>query len=118
MAFTFDRCKLSIAGNTFEIDTGDEKIIKAMQKCAEISSTQRIKDDDNVGDAIKKIVSLCHETLDSVLGAGAFEKIFHDRQVNWDDCVDVMCYVSDEIVKYKQDKIASYGTYAGNHLKN
>ena len=47
---------------------------------------------------------LCAKLIDDILGDGAVKKIFTARDVNFDDCVDILQYIIDEVTEFAERK--------------
>lgn len=95
--------EVDIAGHRFSIDTESEELQTKMQEV--IEKTHDTKPED-----IKELLELMAESIDGVLGEGAVAKIFagSGRKVNFADLIDLMCFLQQEIIKFKSVRYSKY----------
>ena len=88
--------ELDIAGNKFSVEadtrTGDK--MKQYEKTAQEMA------DNNASN--QEALDFCKKVMDEVLGKGAVNVIFKGREVLLDDCVDILVYVSGEVVRFRK----------------
>ena len=95
--------EVDIAGHRFGIDTESEDLQNKMQEVIEKANATKPED-------IKELLELMAESIDGVLGEGAVKKIFAgaDRKVNFADLIDLMCFLQQEIIKFKSVRYSKY----------
>ena len=108
--FRDNTLELDIAGNTFQIDTTAPETVQQIQKFAveaQERATKLAKRDD-FSEAMKEVIQFCLDTIDSILGAGAAEKIFAGRKINLYDCIDVINFIIEEIEVDREERFKAY----------
>ena len=105
--------ELDIAGEIFQIDTTDPRLIenaeeygKKMQKYAN-RAEERAKEAGS-GKAMEEMIQICVDFIDIILGEGATKKIFKDRKINFLDCIDIINFVTAEIQQVRNNKLQQY----------
>lgn len=105
--------ELDIAGEVFQIDTTDPKLIenaegygKKMQEYAN-KAEERAKEIGNAK-AMEEMIQICVDSIDIILGEGATKKIFKDRKINFFDCIDIINFVTAEIQQARNNKLQQY----------
>ena len=105
--------ELDIAGEVFQIDTTDPKLIenaeeygKEMQEYAN-KAEERAKEIGNAK-AMEEMIQICVDSIDIMLGEGAAKKIFKDRKINFFDCIDIINFVTAEIQQVRNNKLQQY----------
>ena len=105
--------ELDIAGEIFQIDTTDPKLIenaeeygKEMQEYAN-KAEERAKEVGNAK-AMEEMIQICVDSIDIMLGEGATKKIFKDRKINFFDCIDIINFVTAEIQQARNNKLQQY----------
>lgn len=105
--------ELDIAGEVFQIDTTDPKLIenaeeygKEMQEYAN-KAEERAKEIGNAK-AMEEMIQICVDSIDIMLGEGATKKIFKDRKINFFDCIDIINFVTAEIQQARNSKLQQY----------
>ena len=64
-----------------------------------------LADDIEQGVMAKDTASdLCAKLIDDILGEGTVKKIFTSRNVNFDDCVDILQFIIDEVTGFAEAK--------------
>jgi len=114
--FKDNRLKLDIAGNIFELDTANPGVIErilnfaneAQNKGAELAAKE-----DYV-EALRETIQFCLDTIDTILGEEASQKIFAGRTVELFDCLDVINYI---VTMVKEDREARFQAYAPNRVQ-
>jgi len=94
--FKDERLKLNIAGNTFHFKTDPETYKKIFEFKARAGAM--LKDDTRTNEV--NFFDLCKNIIDEILGAGAFEKIFKNRALSINDCVDVTTFIIKELTTF------------------
>ena len=108
--FRDNTLKLDIAGNIFQIDATAPETVQQIQKFAveaQERATKLAKRDDFF-EAMKEVIQFCLDTIDSILGAGAAEKIFAGRKINLYDCLDVINFIIEEIEADREERFKAY----------
>ena len=108
--FRDNTLELDIAGNTFQIDTTAPETVQKIQKFAveaQERATKLAKRDDFY-EAMKEAIQFCLDTIDSILGTGAAEKIFTGRKINLYDCLDVINFIVEEIEVDREERFKAY----------
>ena len=105
--------ELDIAGEVFQIDITDPKLIenaeeygKQMQEYAN-KAEERAKEVGNAK-AMEEMIQICVDSIDIMLGEGATKKIFKDRKINFFDCIDIINFVTAEIQQVRNNKLQQY----------
>lgn len=93
--------EVDIAGNRFGIDMASEDMQSNIQEVIEKANTTDPED-------MKELLDLMVECIDGVLGTGAVEKIFSGRRINFMDLIDLMCFLQQEIIKFKSMRYSKY----------
>lgn len=103
--------ELNIAGNIFEVDLSKDDLPNNM---ANISNEilEKGKDIKSSEDA----KNMGYKFIDTLLGAGASDKIF-DKNKSYMDCLDVIVFILSEIQDYQKSRFAPYEEYK-NILKS
>lgn len=108
--FRDNTLKLDIAGNIFQIDTTAPETVQQIQKFA-IEAQERAAElakRKDFSEAIKEAIQFCLDIIDSILGAGAAEKIFAGRKINLYDCLDVINFIVEEIEADREERFKAY----------
>lgn len=105
--------ELDIAGEIFQIDTTDPRLIenaeeygKQMQEYAN-KAEERAEEVGNAK-AMEEMIQICVDSIDIMLGEGATKKIFKDRKINFFDCIDIINFVTAEIQQVRNNKLQQY----------
>lgn len=93
--------EVDIAGQRFGIDMNSENLQGNIQDVLEKANTTNPED-------MKELLELMAECIDGVLGAGAVTKIFSGRRINFMDLIDLMCFLQQEIIKFKSMRYSKY----------
>lgn len=107
--FNFDDIlEMTIEGETFRVDVGETQGDKG-KKLRELGKeTMKIKEMvAEVGEeaATLKVMEMMKEGVDTLLGAGAFDRIFKDRTPTPLRCVNLITFITAEMEKYKLKQI-------------
>ena len=108
--FRDNTLELDIAGNIFQIDATAPETVQQIQKFAveaQERATKLAKRDD-FSEAMKEAIQFCLDTIDSILGTGAAEKIFTGRKINLYDCLDVINFIVEEIEADREERFKAY----------
>ena len=108
--FRDNTLKLDIAGNIFEIDVTAPETVQQIQKFV-IEAQERaavLAKRKDFSEAVKEAIQFCLDIIDSILGAGAAEKIFAGRKVNLYDCLDVINFIVEEIEADREERFQKY----------
>lgn len=108
--FRDNRLKLDIAGNIFEVDPTNPRLIQEMQtfsveaqkKAEELSKRK------DYAKALEEAIQFCIDVIDKILGEDASKKIFANRKVTFFDCLDVINFVVSEVNEFRQQKFQQY----------
>lgn len=108
MAFYFgNKLKLNIEDKDYTIDVSDNQIIKAVQDI-----TSQSIEMTNKGSATQEDVLQFIENnkvfITKVLGKDALNDLFKDKVIAFDDIGELVCYILDEIGKFKNNRISKY----------
>lgn len=108
--FRDNTLELDIAGNIFQIDATAPETVQQIQRFAieaQERATKLAKRDDFY-EAMKEAIQFCLDTIDSILGTGAAEKIFTGRKINLYDCLDVINFIVEEIEADRAERFKAY----------
>lgn len=109
--FTFkDDVQLNINGVEFSFDSTDLEFIAKLEEFsreAQEFGNAMSKREDYV-EALKESIEFCCNTIDTLLGEGASEKIFKGTKVSLIKAMDVINYISDEVGKARADSMTKY----------
>ena len=94
--FKDDKLKLNIAGNTFYFQTNPETYKKIFEFKSRAGAM--LKDEERADEV--NFFDLCQKIIDEILGAGSFEKIFKNRALSINDCVDVTTFIIKELTTF------------------
>ncbi|MEG0661381.1 MAG: hypothetical protein RR443_12450 [Anaerorhabdus sp.] len=98
MAFNFgSKLKVEIEDNQFIIDISNKKVIEAVQ----VITQKCITSTNDEAMSVDEFIDNSKSFIGDVLGEDAFEKIFVDKVVTCEDVTDLVCYILDEIGKFK-----------------
>jgi len=114
--FKKNTLELDIAGNIFELDTTDVEVVERIQAFAKDAQrlAQEMRQKDDLTEALKDTIQFCLDSIDSILGEGASEKIFAGRKVGLYDCLDVMAFISNEV---NEDRASRFQAYSPNRAQ-
>lgn len=100
--------KFKFKNNSLELEIENEKFFVTIDdfrdanKYLEIAEkAQSLKDTDSVEEVLK----LMRELIDGILGEGATDKIFKNREFNITDSIDLIVFLNEEINKFKNEKL-------------
>ena len=93
--------EVDIAGHRFGIDMQSEDIQNNIRDVIEKANTANPED-------MQELLELMVESIDGVLGDGAVKKIFAGRRINFMDLIDLMCFLQQEIIKFKSMRVSKY----------
>lgn len=114
--------KFKFKNNSLELEIENEKFFVTIDdfrdanKYLEIAEkAQSLKDTDSV----EEILKLMRELIDGILGEGATDKIFKNREFNITDSIDLIVFLNEEINKFKNEKLRIvYSPYRKDELDN
>lgn len=111
--FSSNLLELDIAGEVFQIDTTDPKLIENAEKYGKKMQEYANKAEERaeeVGNAkaMEEMIQICVNSIDIMLGEGATKKIFKDRKINFFDCIDIINFVTVEIQQARNNKLQQY----------
>nr|DAQ38492.1 MAG TPA: tail assembly chaperone [Caudoviricetes sp.] len=111
--FSSNLLELDIAGEVFQIDTTNPRLIESAEKYGikmqEYSKkAEEIAKEHGNAKAMEDMIQICVDAIDVILGEGATKKIFKERKVNFFDCIDVINFVTAEIEKSRENKLQKY----------
>lgn len=114
--------KFKFKNNSLELEIENEKFFVTIDdfrdanKYLEIAEkAQSLKDTDSVEEVLK----LMRELIDGILGEGATDKIFKNREFNITDSIDLIVFLNEEINKFKNEKLRIvYSPYRQDELTN
>lgn len=107
--FANNNVELDIAGKRFIIPGTVEYAIKIKEfGLAAAQYAQQLKERDDEEQALRDGIQFMRSSLDTILGDGAAEQIFADREDNLYDYVDIMQYISDEFAQFQKQKQSRY----------
>ncbi len=100
---------LDIAGSVFNINYTEDLLIniKNFYEKATIQAKE-IRDSKDYSETLSKSIELFKETIDSICGEGATNKIFKDREANLYDLIDVINYIYTEVANFQREKKNKY----------
>ena len=100
-SFNFGR-KVEICGEIYYLSRDMEKVAEAMKQCSEkmmeLSGDQSISKEAMM-DAVRE---KSRETIDTVLGAGAFERIFAEEEADILNLMSLVDFITEEINQWRQ----------------
>jgi len=96
--FKSEYLKLDIEGNVFEIKTTPELYTNIF--AFQTRAAQLIKNTEAATEG--KLIELCEGIIEKTLGAGAFKKIFANREPNTNDCTQVTLFIINKITEYNK----------------
>ncbi|MDE6601556.1 MAG: hypothetical protein K2K90_05230 [Lachnospiraceae bacterium] len=101
-SFNFGR-KVEICGEIYYLSRDMEKVAKAMKQCSEkmmeLSGDQSISKEAMM-DAVR---GKSRETIDTVLGVGAFERIFAEEEADILNLMSLVDFITEEINQWKTE---------------
>ena len=108
--FRTNTLELDIAGHIFEVDPTNPRLIQEMQTFSVEAQkkAEELSKREDYAKALEEVIQFCLDTIDSILGTGAAEKIFADRKINFFDCLDVIDFVVSEVNEFRQQKFQQY----------
>lgn len=108
--FRANTLELDIAGYIFEVDPTNPRLIQEMQTFSVEAQkkAEELSKREDYAKALEEVIQFCLDTIDSILGTGAAEKIFAGRKINFFDCLDVINFVVSEVNEFRQQKFQQY----------
>lgn len=107
--FANNNVELDISGNRFTIPGTVEYAIKIKEfGAAAAQYAQQLREREDEDQALRDGIQFMRSSLDAILGDGAAEQIFADREDNLYDYVDIMQYISDEFAQFQKQKQSQY----------
>lgn len=107
--FANNNVELDISGNRFTIPGTVEYAIKIKEfGAAAAQYAQQLREREDEDQALRDGIQFMRSSLDTILGDGAAEQIFADREDNLYDYVDIMQYISDEFAQFQKQKQSQY----------
>lgn len=104
-SFNFGR-KVEICGEIYYLSRDMEKVAEAMKQCSEkmmeLSGDQSISKEAMM-DAVRE---KSRETIDTVLGVGAFERIFAEEEADILNLMSLVDFITEEINQWKTELAA------------
>lgn len=93
--------KLNIQGIDYKITFGGVEDTKKFKKLEELS-----KEFNNVKDGeLDKFLNLSKKAVDGIIKDGAFDEIFRDREPNWIDVIQLLQFLSEEVIAHRNTYI-------------
>lgn len=77
----------------------NDNLIKKMNKATEVKEKS---------DLIMKSCNQARQTMNAILGAGAYEKVFGDRDIDFFENQEVMGYIFEQITKFAEEMKENY----------
>lgn len=107
--FRDHKTKLDIAGEEFYIDVTDtnllDRVLEFGKKAQEVRTSNS---EEGYVEDLKRSMVFLQESIDSILGEGASNRIFKDRKVSFFDLLDVMAYIKDALLEGREQKFNQY----------
>ncbi len=100
--------QLDICGEIYEVDIYRPDFQEGLAVVVE--KANGIKTENPSESEVKQIMKLCVESIDKILGDGAVFRIFADRIVNFPDLIDLMCYIQQELMEYRELRESKYAS--------
>ncbi|MEG0164381.1 hypothetical protein [Anaerorhabdus sp.] len=114
MAFYFgNKLKLNIEDKDYTIDVSDNQIIKAVQDITN-QSIEMTKKGTATQEDVLEFIENNKVFITKVLGQDALSDLFKDKLIAYDDIGELVCYILDEIGKFKNNRISKYSTAPSN----
>ncbi len=104
--FSSNVLNLSIAGHPFQIDISAGNVYTNMHEVIQSAESLEQTDPSDV----QKVMELCVQGIDCVLGTGATKTIFGNRVVNFYDLIDLMIFLETEITNFKMLRMSKYAS--------
>lgn len=104
--FSSNVLNLSIAGHQFQVDISARDVQTNMQEVIQSAELSSQTDSDNV----QKVMDLCVQGIDGLLGTDATKTIFGDKVINFYDLVDLMVFLETEITNFKLLRMSKYAS--------
>ena len=108
--FKNNNLKLDIAGVTFEVDATNVEFVKRVTQFGKdaTSKAKELGEEEDYAQAVGKLIGFCVESIDAILGEGAANEIFKDREVGLFDALDVVNYIVSEVKTDRETKFKAY----------
>lgn len=103
-----DICEFEIEGEKFRVDVGEiqgEKAEFLRNLGAETAKIKDVVEAEGEEVATEKLYSLMRQGVDTVLGEGAFAKIFKDIKPTLLRCHNLVMFITNELEKHKLRQI-------------
>lgn len=112
-SFNFGR-KVEICGEIYYLSRDMDKIAEAMKKCSD--EMIGLGQDQNMSqeEMMEKVRANARETIDTVFGEGAYEKIFRGAEEDMVNLVSLVDFITAEINLWKRELMAK--SMAGKEL--
>lgn len=99
ISFTFNPLSYNTNKAILKYINVNDSLIKKMNKATEVKEKS---------DLIMKSCNQARQTMNAILGAGAYEKVFGDRDIDFFENQEVMGYIFDQITKFAEEVKENY----------
>lgn len=99
ISFTFNPLSYNTNKAILKYINVNDSLIKKMNKATEVKEKN---------DLIMKSCNQARQTMNAILGAGAYEKVFGDRDIDFFENQEVMGYIFEQITKFAEEVKENY----------
>lgn len=94
--FTFNPMALSVKRASEKFIKGQDYLVKRIQKGSQ--------NKEEVADIVYKSCDLVRDTINTILGKGAYEKIFDGRTIDFEENQKLITFLFQEIASFTKEK--------------
>lgn len=113
--------KLEINGRNYSfnplslsVKRASEKFLKGQKVLMRKSKKEKLKQEE-VSEIVYKSCDLVRETIDLILGSGAYEKIFGGRTMDLEENQELITFIFQEIASFSKSKQLTMPVNEMNH---
>ncbi|MBS6374709.1 MAG: hypothetical protein KH431_08920 [Erysipelotrichaceae bacterium] len=113
--------KLQINGRNYSfnplslsVKRASEKFLKGQKVLMRQSKKENLKQEE-ISDIVYKCCDLVRETIDLILGNGAYEKIFGGRTMDFEENQELVTFIFQEIASFTKNKNLTVHAEEMNH---
>ena len=107
--------KLQINGRNYSFNPLSLSVKRASEKFLKGQKVLMRQSQEEISDIVYKCCDLVRETIDLILGNGAYEKIFGGRTMDFEENQELVTFIFQEIASFTKNKNLTVHAEEMNH---
>lgn len=101
--------EIDIEGKKYQIKLNQKGLLESF----EVLATEAYALSESKNTDVQKLYDVCRSFIEAVLGEGSFNVIFEGREVDVDDCLGLIAFISSELLAFKESRMSYYTVNSG-----